>query len=311
MRYNPTLDGIRALAVLAVIAFHAHVPGFRGGYVGVDVFFVLSGYLITRVLEEAPDLRAFYWRRLKRLAPPLALMLAAYLLVFPALRPGYPHARDAAVAFFYLSDYTLAFAGIPDILRHTWSLAVEEHFYLLWPLVFLRWRPSVRWLLLAYVAATLWRASWNGWDQAYHRFDTHATGLILGCAIASARRVDFPAWPGLVLLAICCVAFSWRMPAVQTIGFTVAEIGAVILVLGRPPTWLGHPALAYVGRLSYGMYLWHYPLARIVRDDGASWQVVLAVSLIGSVPLAALSYHTIEAWIRRRGVAKVAEVQPV
>lgn len=310
MRYNPAFDGLRALAVLAVIAFHAHVPGFGGGYIGVDVFFVLSGYLITRVLEETPDLRAFYWRRVKRLAPPLALMLAAYLLVFPALHPGYPHARDAAIAFFYLSDYTFAFAGVPDFLRHTWSLAVEEHFYLLWPLVFLRWRPSVHWLLVAYVLATIWRASWSEWDQAYHRFDTHATGLILGCAIASVRRVDFPAWPGLVVLGICCATFAWKSPAVQLAGFTVAEAGAMLLVLGRPPKWLGHPVLAYVGRLSYGMYLWHYPIARIVRDAGASWELVLIVSLAGSVPLAALSYHTLEAWIRRRRAAVVAAVHP-
>lgn len=300
MRYNPALDGIRAIAVLAVIAFHARVPGFGGGYIGVDVFFVLSGYLITQVLEETPSLKTFYWRRAKRLVPALSLMLAAYLLVYPTLRPGYPHVRDALIAFFYLSDYTFTFAHMPDVLQHTWSLAVEEHFYLLWPLVFLRWRPSTRWLMAAYVIATAWRAVWHDWDASYYRFDTHATGLILGCAIASVDRIDFPAWPGLIVLAICCVAFSWDSKTVQTIGFTVAEAGAMLLILGAPPAWLGNPGLAYLGRLSYGIYLWHYPLARFVRDNGATWETVLVVSLVGSVAFAALSYHAVEARLRRR-----------
>ncbi len=300
MKYVPALDGLRALAVLAVVAFHAHAPFAPGGYVGVDLFFVLSGYLITQVLAENGDLRRFYWRRARRLVPALALMLAAYMAVYPLIVPGYPHARDALLAFLYLSDYSLAFVHAPGFIRNTWSLAVEEHFYLLWPIVFLRWRPSLRWLLAAFVAATWWRAAWPGWEAAYHRFDTHASGLILGCAIASIRRIDFPAWPGLLILALCTALFEWKQPSVQRFGFTVAEVGAMIAILGRHPGWLSHPWLTYIGKLSYGIYLWHYPIMRITRDAGESWQLTLTVSLSLSLVAAAFSYHTIEAVFRSR-----------
>jgi peptidoglycan/LPS O-acetylase OafA/YrhL len=300
MRYVPALDGLRALAVLAVVAFHARVPGFGGGFIGVDLFFVLSGYLITQVLAENPSLPRFYWRRARRLIPALALMLAAYLAVYPLLVPNYPHWRDAGLAFFYLSDYSVAFSDAPNYLRHTWSLAVEEHFYLLWPLVVLRFRPPVRWLLVAYVIATAWRWWWPDWMEAYSRFDTHATGLILGCAIASAWRAAFPAWPGLAILALCCALYSWGSPFVQGPGFVIAEIGAAIAILGTPPRWLGTEALAYLGKLSYGIYLWHYPITRAFRDSGEPWQLTLASSLALSIIAAAISYHTIEAAFRSR-----------
>jgi peptidoglycan/LPS O-acetylase OafA/YrhL len=307
MRYVPALDGLRALAVLAVVAFHARVPGFGGGFIGVDLFFVLSGYLITQVLAENPSLPRFYWRRARRLIPAFSLMLVAYMAVYPLVRPSYPHWRDALLAFFYLSDYSFYFAGIPDFIRNTWSLAVEEHFYLVWPAIFIAWRPRVQWLLVAFVIATLWRAASLDWVGAYHRFDTHASGLILGCAIASVRRVDFPAWPGLLILAVCTALFQWKMPLVQYIGFTVAEVGAMIAIIGRPPGWLSHPALAYVGKLSYGIYLWHYPIMRITRDSGEPWQLTLSVSLGLSVIAAAISYHTVEAAFRSRHNQAICE----
>lgn len=300
MRYLPELDGLRALAVLAVVAFHARVPGFGGGFIGVDLFFVLSGCLITRVLVENPDLGRFYWRRAKRLVPPLAFMLATYLLAYPLIRPDHPHVRDAGLAFFYLSDYSVAFLETPLYLRHTWSLAVEEHFYLLWPLVFLRWRPSVRVLLVAYIVATAWRWGWPGFDEAYHRFDTRMSGLILGCLLAGIKPRAFPAWPGLLILAAACVSFRWADPSVQGLGSVAVELAAAMAILGTPPAWLGSRPLVYVGKLSYGIYLWHYPIARVFRDAGELWQITLAISITGSVVMAAISYHLIEVWARPR-----------
>jgi len=299
MTYNPNLDGLRALAVLVVVAFHARVPGFTGGYVGVDLFFVLSGYLITNVFSSNPNLIRFYIRRAKRLIPALTLMLAAYLTVFPILRPEHPHVRDALIAFLYLSDYAAAFWSSPDYLRHTWSLAVEEHFYLLWPLIMLRFRPTVRALLVAYIVATAWRWGWTGWHEAYYRFDTRLSGLILGCIWANLK-IDqkFPAWPGIFMLAVAATTFHWREYWVQGWGFMIAEIAAAIAILGTPPRWLSHPQLVYLGKLSYGVYLWHYPIARLLRDTEVAWQATFLISLSLSVLFAAASYRWWECYFR-------------
>ncbi|WP_341706544.1 acyltransferase [Halopseudomonas sp.] len=299
MTYQPHLDGLRALAVLAVVAFHARAPGFLGGYVGVDLFFVLSGYLITNVLRENSDLKQFYIRRARRLIPPLALMLIAYITIFPIIRPGLPHFRDAAIAFTYLSDYAVAFWNEPDYLRHTWSLAVEEHFYLLWPLVFLRFRPSIKALLIAYIVATAWRWGWPGWHEAYSRFDTRLSGLILGCLLAGITiQQRFPAWPGLLVIGAATATYGWGEPWVQGWGFFIVEIAAAVAILGTPPAWLSHPQLVYLGKLSYGVYLWHYPITKLLRDGGATWEVILPVSLSASVLLAAASFQWLEVYFR-------------
>lgn len=299
MRYMPAMDGLRAIAVLMVIGFHSRVPGFEGGFIGVDIFFVLSGYLISRVLTENPDLARFYVRRARRLIPALALMLTAYVAIAPFIDPTYPHARDTLLSFFYLSDYAVAFWDIPKYLRHTWSLSVEEHFYLLWPLIFVRWRPGVRALLIAYLVATAWRWNWTGFLEAYSRFDTRLSGLLLGCVIAQLRiRYTFPAWPALVVLAAACENYWWGGVAIQGIGFTIVELASAVAILGTPPKWLANGVLVYLGKVSYGIYLWHYPIARFMREADASWQMNLAATLIGSVVLAVVSYHTIEAIFR-------------
>ena len=298
MRYIPALDGLRALAVLAVVCLHAHVPWLQGGFIGVDVFFVLSGYLITQVLAANPDLPRFYWRRAKRLVPALAFMLAAYLIVAPLVVPDYPHSIDAGIGMLYLSDYANAFWFVPTYIPHLWSLSVEEHFYLLWPLIFLRWRPSGRVLLAAYLAVTVWRW-WPGQVGHYFRFDTHSTGLILGCLIAQAPRLRLPAWPGLVCLAVLAAippgVDGWSQGPL----LMAAELSAAFVILARSPAWLERPALTYLGKLSYGIYLWHFPIMRVLLPH-SPWPQTLAIGLVASVAMAALSYHTIEALARRR-----------
>jgi len=152
------LDGLRAVAVVLVISDHCGVPVFDQGYFGVDLFFVLSGFLITRLLVDEIDatgrieLWRFYLRRLLRLAPALLLFLAAYMLIAPSIWPQFDfllHLRDAALVGFYLSDYSQAFWHNPKVLIHTWSLSVEEHFYLIWPfavLLLARIGPAILWL---------------------------------------------------------------------------------------------------------------------------------------------------------------------
>src|SRR5687768_11060779 len=136
MRYMPELDGLRALAVCAVLAFHAGAPMAQSGYLGVDLFFVLSGFLITSILVAEHErsgtiaVGRFYVRRALRLYPSLLLMLAVFVVVAPLLWPELPAARYALWSALYLSDYTRALIGEPEVLSYTWSLSVEEHFYL-------------------------------------------------------------------------------------------------------------------------------------------------------------------------------------
>src|SRR5690349_20309645 len=140
MSRNSALDGARALAVLLVLLHHTRVPGFAGGFIGVDVFFVLSGYLITSILlreaDSAGDIRIgrFLLRRALRLYPPLLLMLSAVLILGPSIWPTEQLGMPVLISALYLSDYATAFYGPLSVIGHTWSLAVEEHFYLLWPI---------------------------------------------------------------------------------------------------------------------------------------------------------------------------------
>jgi peptidoglycan/LPS O-acetylase OafA/YrhL len=326
MEYRSELDGLRAFAVLAVLLFHAGVPSLKGGFVGVDVFFVLSGFLITSLLaaeyREAGkiDLLSFYWRRALRLYPSLLLMLTVFIVASLVVSPGVDALSQSVLAALYLTDYARALFGTPIELSHTWSLSVEEHFYVVWPLALpwiLRCRLPLRVLLGLWVAATAWRVfnhvEW-GWTKTYFRFDTRLSGLVLGCAIAL--------WPQLrvatlwVCIAVAGLLLTISLGAYQTfggitVGVTVAEICAALLILGSRYSfvnrWLGALPLVYVGRLSYGIYLWHYPIVVYLRGVNADWTTKLAISGMLSVGLAALCHHLVEIKLRRyRDMRRIA-----
>lgn len=328
-RYVPELDGLRALAVLAVVAFHAGNGPFGGGYIGVDIFFVLSGYLITGILAGQYAARGriavwpFYLRRFFRLMPALLLLCLVYLVAAPFVWPEYGlanHVRDSLVSLAYLSDYGRAIWGVPEFLRHTWSLAVEEHFYLVWPLVLpfvLRSRRPARMALLLYLVAALWRTL-NflsvEWDLTYYRFDTRLAGILLGCWLAlwlreraasgSALPQIGPQLPALLLLVVS-IALPWHHPLIYPMAAVGAEIAtaALIVALVHPRKleevrlFRSAPAV-FLGKLSYGIYLWHFPISLITRDTLPYWQSV-AVCLTGATFCAWLSWHTVEAWGRR------------
>jgi peptidoglycan/LPS O-acetylase OafA/YrhL len=318
MKYNPALDGIRALAVLAVVAFHARVPGSSLGQLGVDVFFVLSGYLITSILAAQHRnggirLGAFYLRRARRLYPALCVLVAAYCIV--GLAYGLPNTLgDSGIALFYLSDYAAAFWHRPEYLLHTWSLAIEEHFYLLWPLALmglLRLRKPFAWILGLAVIATLWRWLGPGYDfQNAYRFDMRLSGLLLGSALAVMPPFRIR-W-GWVFGVAVVVLYLFRFERLLGSTLTLAEIASAALVMLAVAGRLSFlNPLAYLGRISYGLYLFHFPIVSYLRAQGYSWEWMLLGTLATAVPLAMLSFHTIEAWCRSAPAKRVEVVAAV
>jgi peptidoglycan/LPS O-acetylase OafA/YrhL len=330
LRYNPAFDGLRAIAVTLVVADHCRVPGFNPGFFGVDLFFVLSGFLITRLLTEEIDaegrinLPHFYLRRVLRLGPPLLLLLMAYLAFAPSAWPQWSlkeHFRDAALAGFYLSDYARAFWGIPRVLQHSWSLSVEEHFYLIWPLALLllaRCKPGRRVpiLLGLFLLATAWRIFeyyHAGWTATYYRFDTRMSGLIAGALLAtcmtrmnpvSERTANIIGVAAYGALILCLSIGYWRSPWVLIWMTTLAELAAVgfLIAASTPKSWarsiLSARPLVGLGVISYGVYLWHYPVAVYFRD-WLPWHQTVLIAALSAIAIATASYLTIERPLQR------------
>jgi peptidoglycan/LPS O-acetylase OafA/YrhL len=320
MRYVPALDGIRALAIVFVVLFHARTKhmGVSGGFLGVDVFFVLSGYLITRLLadEHAQSgtirIGNFYLKRARRLYPALLLMLAGFLLLAPHFFPAIPmrtHVKSAAVSALYLSDYAQVFYKLPKQIGYTWSLAVEEHFYLLWPLALLLLlrlpkKTAITCMFGLFAAATAWR--WFSLDLihtkwfTYVRFDTRMSGLLLGSALGlwqpRVRGRVMLALGGLIGLAVLVTTQRLLSDFGLRYGILMAEICAGALILGAPSIpVLASPPMVWIGRMSYGWYLWHLLVMRILRQ--MQMRDFWGVFLIGggvSLLIAAVSYYSVE-----------------
>ncbi len=324
-RYNPALDGLRAVAIALVFADHCHVPGFDAGFFGVDLFFVLSGFLITGLLVDeveargSIDLLGFYLRRLLRLGPALLLLLAAYLAIAPVIWPQYglwSHIRDVALTGSYLSDYGRAFWNNPVILQHTWSLSVEAHFYFIWPFaILLLARIEPRWRLPAlfglYLLATAWRIyEYNslGWTAAYFRFDTRMSGLICGSLLAiylprmdriSDKKANICGVLATIALVFCLSLSFWRAPWSLVWLSPLAQLAAVgfLISASAQNSWvswtLSARPLVAIGVISYGVYLWHYPAAVFFRSL-LPWYEVVPIVLIFSLAAATASYFFVE-----------------
>lgn len=326
MKYIPQLDGIRAIAALLVMAYHARVPAFLGGFLGVDMFFVLSGFLITSILMREYgrsgriDIKRFYLYRFSRLLPPLIILIVFYLSVASLVWPDYPaHYFDSAISLAYLSDYFYAYYKSPFYLVHTWSLSVEEHFYLIWPLVFcLLMKRGKRWAVLftflLYVLATIWRIDQfggygEGWSSAYYRFDTRVSGLMLGSFLAVvflnmvvSRVVFYLFLPLLIFAGFSIYSLRWGDSVSAQLGMFIVEIATLCLIVlsvhsSKWVSFLKMRLLVYLGKLSYGLYLFHYPIMFYMRQE-YSWKETFLVGSLLSFLLAVLSYHTVEAWVR-------------
>jgi peptidoglycan/LPS O-acetylase OafA/YrhL len=323
-KYEPELDGLRAFAVFAVMGFHFANVLVSGGSLGVDVFFALSGYLITGILareaEDAGriDYGAFLMRRARRLLPALGVLLAAYAVVCPLIWPSLAARRwlDVGTAALYVTNLRETFWPAATPLSHTWSLAIEEQFYILWPLALygllrLKRQTAAGVLIGAWATLTLARlacaAIWPGHPAAYYFTPLHATGLLLGAALA-LRPINFR-HGRLALIALFALVLLSRTSATFVFVQPVAEVLAV-LVIANPPGRLAAAPLRFIGRISYGVYLWHIPLASALGFPTTYAQA--AVLVILSLIAGAISHFGVEQWFlkarRPRAVTAPAAV---
>ena len=334
MKYRPEIDGLRAIAVISVVIYHANTALFPGGYLGVDVFFVISGFLITQVIVG--DLKAdkftfgnFYERRIRRILPVLYLVLLAtipfaMLWMLPSQKEDFAQSILATTLFssnflFWMeTGYFMAAAELKPLL-HTWSLAVEEQFYFLYPLLIVGlWRfarrmllPILMVILVASLLATVVMA-----EQApganFYLLPTRAWELLAGAVVAltawrPAKGAGWLATAGLVAILVSFVLIDTSTPIPSFYGVPLVLGTMLLLVAATESThigrWLAWRPLVGIGLISYSAYLWHLPLftfARL-RSFGQPEPALLAFLAVASFGLAYLSYLLVEKPFRQRG----------
>jgi len=356
--YQPALDGLRALAVLGVLLYHAGVSWAPGGFLGVDAFFVLSGFLITSLLVDEwrtrgrIDFRAFWARRARRLLPALVLVViavGAYAL-FVARPDELERIRgDTFGSLLYVANWRqlvessyFAKLATPSPLLHTWSLGIEEQWYLVWPLalvLMVRVTVGRRWAVIGITAALalgsalLMAALFDAGDpsRVYYGTDTRAQALLVGALLAflvtSPRRRrprQASATASLIglecagILALVYLGWLWTHVAdtstwLYTGGFLIEglAVAALIAAATRPYSPILGPLLSLaplraIGRISYGVYLWHWPVyvyltpARTGLDDAQ----LLVLRLAFTFALAVASYRLVEQPIRQRALSR-------
>jgi peptidoglycan/LPS O-acetylase OafA/YrhL len=312
------LDGLRGIAILLVVGFHAGGGLFPGGWVGVDLFFVLSGFLITTLLLEEHrangrvSLRSFYARRARRLLPALAVFLIAFVAF-----TGFRHLSEIAASLLYFENIALAFLHAPEgWFVPFWSLSAEEQFYFVWPLAliaFLKWRPqSTPWVLALTLVAleanrvVLFAGGASGM-RTIAAPDMRSDGLLVGCLLAWLRfrglRLRRTAMTVGVLAApfVAHTAYAERAPG-ETLPLIVLWFAAVVSLAldgGMLARLLAAPPLVYLGGISYALYIWNMPMQDVL---GGPWYGALAI--VVAVVIAQLSTRYVERPLRRPGFFK-------
>lgn len=336
MKYRAEIDGLRAVAVIPVILFHANLPLFGGGFVGVDIFFVISGYLITSILIEDIENKRFsivnfYERRARRILPALFFVMLccipfAWMWMVPSQMKDFSQSLVATslfssnILFWSETDYFAAAAEAKPLL-HTWSLAVEEQYYLLFPLfLFFAWRfgkNRVFWIIVVMAAISLALCEW-GWRNLpaanFYLAPARVWELFAGSIAAfvvrerGVKKNNLLATIGLgaILFAIFAFDESTPFPSLYAL---VPVIGVVLLVLYAEKDTLvakllGTRLLVGIGLISYSAYLWHQPLfafARIRAPGGVNSDVLMALSGL-AIAAAYLSWRYIERPFRNKSL---------
>lgn len=320
--HRAELDGLRGIAILLVLACHGLVPWFEwaGGAVGVSVFFTLSGFLITSVLiadcstTGRIHFRRFYAHRVRRLAPALIALMAVTLVLGAFMSGLYWQTFTATVGYCanWLNALHGPYAG--DMLGHTWSLSIEEQFYLVWPLIFgLLARRSTKLMLwfggAVCVGSLLERILMynpelgDNW-RIYFGTDTRSDGLMYGCllAVLMSRMRTERSRPDVALLGLVGIAWCTALragplsvfgPALVSLAVCATIFGSIRGAGFRPLTWT---PLTWVGQRSYGIYLWHAPVMVIIHQTPAAdrWYALFPALLVGSMFIAASSWRWIE-----------------
>jgi peptidoglycan/LPS O-acetylase OafA/YrhL len=356
----PGIDGLRAVAVAAVFLYHANVSWMPGGFLGVDVFFVISGYLITSLLIAELDsggtiaLARFWAGRARRLLPALFLLLAVCLAIGATVERGKLVGLhgDALSSIFYVANWHFIFEhesyfaqfGRPPLLRHLWSLAVEEQFYLIWPPLFLLGaRLLSRRILGGLVAlaaigstALMWALYTPASDSSrvFLGTDTRAAPLLIGVLLAFVwKPSSMPALTGararrtldtVAILALAGVVYAFVAVHVNDTGFyrggllALALCAAVLLAtIVHPASTLGrelaHPLPRWLGERSYGIYLWHWPVLVFTRpgvDVHLARGILIPLQAAATVLLAAISYRYVERPIRTGALRRLRLATP-
>lgn len=356
-RYIPAIDGLRAISVIAVLLYHLTLPWWPGGFLGVDLFFVISGYVITRLIldsierSSALDLRKFYRSRIRRLFPALIFMVVTTTLFIGVWAPETVRrfVSDLPFLFTGLMNWALvareqdyfATIGRPPLLQHTWSLAVEIQFYLLWPLILLfvlrffgKKRIPAFALLFALTSGTLLflysvkidAESASSVSHVYFGTDTHSIGLFLGAALAvrwiprnfsadiekgAKNFIDGFGIAAFIGLLALFLFVDPNDPTLYQIAFPLTAIFGCMALMS-----LVHPAsrlarqitrapLMWIGERSYGIYLWHWVVFQVTRPSvdltGEDW-ALYALRILIVFALADISYRWIEVPIRNGAI---------
>ncbi len=342
-RYRPDIDGLRALAVLAVVLYHFSSRLVSGGFVGVDVFFVISGYLITGIIVDAIDagrftFAEFYVRRVRRIFPALMLVCGFAMLLgwFVLFSPEYQGVGRGIfwgtlfwsnIKLFHETGYFDQSADLKPML-HLWSLGVEEQFYLIWPVVLILFRKKLRLLALAVLATAsfaysvlmLSRSPSASFYLPMARFWELGLGgaLALGFVPPNHRTLrELQSAAGLLLILTAAFLFDSRTPFPGWNAILPA-LGAYLLISAGPEAWLNrkilsHPAAIFVGLISYPLYLWHWPLLYFARvtEAGAPSALIRAGAVALAALLAWLTYRFLEIPIRERAKGQTAFTVPL
>ncbi|MDX2377015.1 acyltransferase [Microbacterium sp. LRZ72] len=330
--YVPSLDGLRAVAVGTVMLAHAGVPGLLGGKTGVLLFFALSGFLITSILLREAEARGtisfrrFYARRFLRLLPAMLLVIAA-TVVFAAIVADQATMQRTPAALLYFINWTQVAGADAGLFSHYWSLAVEEQFYLVWPFLLVllfRWMGRNGVVAGALLGAAIsigvkWLVEIGPGRHA--GTDFAADALLLGCALAAASptwsgrlgrasRVAF--WPAVAAIGAALMlgnsggaATAEEYAEYARIWWPISAVAATTVIAAfiydTAPRWvrriLSLPPIVYLGRISYGMYLWHILVLAVVSSDlnpfvGLPARLVLTFGV--TIALAALSFELVE-----------------